>query len=307
MYSQLVIIHRPLHNSQPLHDVINASSVSEQFLNNDNKQQWIHWETCIRKIAIGTTSFIPKLVDAEQLAKRPKNNEDIYIGPEAKKFLLEVVCGLHSPVRGETEVHGQYKELLNSIPKEHDLYTQLFSVHLNARKVREQHLRGLGSQSYGSLARRQLRDAGEVHILGCGALVRDMLPWLMKLTATIKIYVRNYEKNKEKILNEISRYERQLHKLQICELASGLDLQSDKSAVIVAAPLPSESIVRWIDKLHSKCNLILDYRGESVYDPIRLPVRCLSLQDIFHEIDKTKKKVEGEVEKAKALIQSMSH
>lgn len=296
MRSQLVVINKP-------HNVAASAAIVSRVGNNDNDNihPWIFWETCIRKIAISAHSLskIEELVQRKQAVAA----EQIYTGVEAKKFLLEVICGLHSPVRGETEVHGQYKELLSKIPKEHELYNQLFSLHLEARKVRDLHLRGLGSQSYGSLARRKVRGAGEIHVLGAGVLVRDMLPWLMKLTAPLKIYVRNKARVSEDILRYVARSE----KLKICELAEGLDVQVDNSAVIVAAPLQSDEVVDLVGRSRRPCNLVLDYRGESAHDPIRLRTVYLSLQDIFQEIERTKKKVEGEVEKAKALIQSLCH
>lgn len=317
MDSQLIVIHKSRSEEDCGQNSQSDLFAAENFINNPKCHSWIYWETCIRKIAIGTIEKIVSETTAndKQLSERNKDSkghddndgknghDGLYVGAAAKKFLLEVVCGLHSPVRGETEVHGQYKELLSRIPKEHALYSQLVSLHLKARQVRDRYLRGLGSQSYGSLARRKVRAADEIHILGAGGLARKMLPWLMKLEAPLKIYVRN----KSRVSGDISRYAQRENKLKIYELASGLDVQGDHSAVIVAAPLPSEAIVHLIESSHRPCHLILDYRGESIYDPIRYPTAYLSLQDIFREIESNKQKIEQEIEQAKALIQTLSH
>src|SRR6185437_11106148 len=92
---KLVIVHRR-RDTQP---------AAFSFTNPD----WCVWETCVRRLAFGTDAFA---------IEPSERGDEIYLGDHAFRFLLEIVCGLHSPVRGETEVHGQFRQYLNSVPKE---------------------------------------------------------------------------------------------------------------------------------------------------------------------------------------------
>ena len=58
--------------------------------------------------------------------------DEVFTGQNAYVFLLEVVCGLKSPILGETEVHGQYREFLERIKASADkeLYQVLHQVHV---------------------------------------------------------------------------------------------------------------------------------------------------------------------------------
>lgn len=46
------------------------------------------------------------------------------------------------------------------------------------KKVRTEHIVGLGSQSYGSLLRRNTKDLDSATICGSGQLALEILPWL---------------------------------------------------------------------------------------------------------------------------------
>lgn len=287
MFSQLVLIH-----SRRTAEA--ASRSFEQLSSN-----CIVWETCLRRIALGTKQDLSAL----PVVAAPAKGVDVYESRAAKKFLLEIVCGLHSPVRGETEVHGQYRDLLDKIPSHHELYLSLQSIHREARLIRAQHLQGLGSQSYGSIARRKLRKAREVHILGAGALTKDVLPWLCKLDMTVKIYYRSLAR----VHDEISKAAEKHQNVQLHHLDEGLKVDSHHGAMLVSAPMASENISRLMAEKSHCFQTVLDYRGESNFDPVQFSGVYLTLQDIFREIESTKEKVELEVERARMLIHSLCH
>src|SRR4051794_17953925 len=74
------------------------------------------WATCLRSLAFGGT---------------PETGDEYYLQGEAYRFLLEVVCGLKSPIVGETEVFGQFKvfsqEWVKREPKRASLIQKLLS------------------------------------------------------------------------------------------------------------------------------------------------------------------------------------
>jgi glutamyl-tRNA reductase len=74
----------------------------------------VEWQTCLRRIlflnardnhdileAIETEGLLPPIVE-------------VFRGEQAYGFLLEVICGLNSPIVGETAVMGQFKEFLQN-------------------------------------------------------------------------------------------------------------------------------------------------------------------------------------------------
>jgi glutamyl-tRNA reductase len=284
MRSQLIVIHRP-----------RTRGCDELF--SQVPLNWIQWETCIRRLLIGLS---PHTEESSLLA-----GDEVYSGFEAYQFLLETVCGLKSPVKAETEVHGQYREILEKVPVEHPLFKTLQQVHIDARKVRSTHLRGLGSQSYGSLARRTIKNtvirardivAEEIHVLGAGALAREILPWLAKLDLPVHVHVRNPEKHLdlEKKFSSVK-----VHGLS--DQPKGKSLQT----LVVTAPVSSGYLAEWLMPRAQELKLVLDYRGESHQDPLKVSAQYFSLQDIFREIESTKQKVDNETHRATVMIQDL--
>lgn len=271
MLSQLVIIHASRRADEPQS-------------NEDLSSSWLRWQTCVRDLKIGFENEINHV-----------SGQEIYKGRDAYRFLLEIVCGLQSPVKGETEVHGQYRELLDRVDKNHKLYPLLHKAHLDARKVRTSHLQGLGSQSYGSLARKKLRGFDSVALLGAGQLTREILPWLAKHDLPLNIFVRKPDKHQD--LAE--KYK----SVRVHGLTDQVPL--DAKALILAAPMSSAAVTEWLKAKEANLDLILDYRGESHFDPLAVPTDYYSLRDIFREIDNTQQKVEAEIIRARQLVASL--
>ena len=96
MFTDMILIHRPGgHGRSTLADDLRPRLAEEQ--------PAFCWQTCIRQIA---------LIDESQLENvRPTllRGDEIYHEDVGYRFLLEVICGLHSPLIGETEVYGQFK------------------------------------------------------------------------------------------------------------------------------------------------------------------------------------------------------
>lgn len=275
MDSQLALIHRP--KEAGAFSFESGSGVST-------------WNTCLRYIAVGSIDSIKALpIDS---------HDQLHVGRKAYVFLLEVVCGLHSPVQGETEVHGQYRDFLESIKPniERSFFDLLTGVHIHAKKVRTQHLRGLGSQSYGSYCRRKVRGLPEVHLVGSGHMVSELLPWLTKLDVPVKVHCRNAEAKKEIYLK---RY----RNLEVCELFSGNAL---RGAFILAAPVQSQLVQSWLGESRADLSLILDLRAESAGDPLETEVTLENLKAIFSAIENSRVRIGEDLVKARHLINELA-
>ncbi len=237
------------------------------------------WATCLRSLA-----FAP----AELEARRA--DDEVYSDNSAYRFLLEVVCGLHSPVVGETEVFGQFKvfsqEWLKADPRKAPLVRQILS---DAKAIRNQYLRDLGAQSYGSWVRKNLK-APRVHILGAGILVREILPYLVKEGREVVLHARDVKKI-------------DFHAGEICEwLSKPLE---EGAAVLVAAPVGAREIEPWLTR--TPCQ-IFDLREDSNRDVICAPgpTELLTLHGIFNEIEQTKGRLQPRLEEVRREIRERS-
>lgn len=262
------------------------------------------WDTCLRTVAI----FPDQLLDQPPDFPAPidVSTAELLSGEAAYEKLLELICGLHSPMVGETEVFGQFKEAVQKFQSENgsglrSAFHQAFQAWANglledAKKIRRKHLQDLGSQSYGSLVRRELRELGSsaIDVLGAGRLVADILPWISKKT--------------DRVSNQLTVHCRDLSKAQktlsgfIAPGSSFLleNLHDPKKApqsevpsvLLIAAPMSAFEIRAWMKERNRSFDLILDLRGESRQDFLAVASeagRYVSLEEFFRAINDTKK------------------
>jgi glutamyl-tRNA reductase len=201
--------------------------------------------------------------------------DEVYTQEAAYRFLLEVVCGLKSPIVGETEVFGQFKlfsqEWLKLEPKHSTLVQKVLS---DAKAIRSEYLTGLGIQSYGSWVRGTLKPT-RVHFLGGGQLVREIYPYLEKQQRDLVLHLRDREK--------AAVFSAPVH---------ALDEQAfDSGALIIAAPMTAREIGDWLNGEVPR--QIIDLRGDSHIDRLQLATQTEIhlLSDIFAQIEKTKAKL----------------
>ncbi|MCB0379228.1 MAG: hypothetical protein KDD33_12115 [Bdellovibrionales bacterium] len=230
-----------------------------------------HFGTCMRSIVVSLEDHIPNSL----------KSYDFYRGESAYRFLLEVICGMHSPLIGETEILGQFKNFHREYGKVWpSLLQEIFqALNADAKQVRQKHLQNIGCHSYGSLLRKTLAaDIKAMHFLGAGQLVEEILPWFKKAQFPMSIFTRDPEKHRNlKTLDE------KVHLHPITDIAG-----EEKGAVlVVAAPVSAQ----WIQ---SQCQLqdyaqVIDLRGDCQQDP--LPHHNLkTLHQMFHKIEKQKEK-----------------
>jgi glutamyl-tRNA reductase len=227
---------------------------------------------------------------------------EVFRAQHAYQFLLETICGLNSPIVGETAVMGQFKEFLLSakFPNNHwgfflrQLATNLM---IDAKRIRHDHLQGIGSQSYGSLVRQQVKGVPAVAVLGSGKLAREILPWLIGKTK-VRVFYRNYD-----------------HAKDLLEAYPEIDLvkysdanarwPDDEAALVIAAPLSAEQVSRWTrgqKAVFSKC---LDLRGEAASDPVSRDGDVIKLNELFDALRTERERLEGHVEAARDEIKQL--
>lgn len=222
-----------------------ASTVAPSDLDVQNN---LVWTTCRRQLVFCLD------VTAETAAKLPSPEWTLVEGFEAEAMLVEILCGLHSPVVAETEILGQFRDLIEK-NKSHVWMKMWFprtQVWLSTvKEVREKHLCGTGSQSYGSYLRKALDGVSEVDIMGAGSFVKDLLPWLSQKET--RLHVRD----EAKVRAEFPE----------CEVLPMINYQNVSQALVIAAPLSHEAVEAWI-QMHAKNGemknaLVFDFRRDS--------------------------------------------
>jgi len=216
--------------------------------------------------------------------------------------MLEVICGLNSPIVGETAVMGQFKEfLLNAkFPKTswgnflRQLTTNLM---IDAKRVRHDHLQGIGSQSYGSLVRQHVKGLPTVAVLGSGKLAREILPWLIGKTK-VRVFYRSWQHAKD-LLQEYPEIEL----VQYIDGDNGWE--QAEAGLVIAAPLKAVDVARWSRMQSASFTKCLDLRGEAATDPITLPTPVIKLHELFESLRTERERLAGHVEAARAEIKQL--
>jgi glutamyl-tRNA reductase len=269
---------------------------SEEILRGQNL---LSFRTCLREIIIGYDT--QQILDLAERIQGPAKS--IKVGCDAYQFLLEVICGLHSPVVGETEVLGQFKGLLEKASFDKSTGDQMLKrifqgLLTDTKLVREQYLKGMGTQSYGGLVRKNLKPGQPVNIIGAGLLVKDMLPWLTKSTSTLSLFNRTPQKAAE-LIDELSKRE---------SIGFGLTIRVEPlnpealipGVLVVAAPLTSAELRRWITPEISQ---IIDLRDTCDSDPIDTCGKPLqTLTQYFTQLHLHKERTKIQVEQALTAI-----
>lgn len=199
------------------------------------------FETCLRGMLISTTNF------PIEFSSQPPT--EVYQDDTAYTWLLEVLAGLHSPLVGETEVLGQFREQV-IFPLGASVPSFLRGIIEDVKKVRHECLQNLGQKTYGSLARRLMIGDHALYFLGAGQMTREILPFMQKMNRKkVKVVARNFERAKRTLPVE-------------CELHGWNDIVTDEIFdLIVAAPISDEKLREWIQRHPGDVNRCLDLRA----------------------------------------------
>ena len=237
------------------------------------------FRTCRRELAF---------VDA---GDPPPPGVDCFSGETAYAHLLQVICGLDSPMVGETEVMHQFRVFIDGLAAEHRALQALGRRLLtDARAVRADHLSSLGSRSYGSAVRRHVRGCERVAVIGTGMLAREVLPFVIDDRRVVDVFGRRATFDS----TYASVCYRRLTEAQP-ELLKG------QTALVVAAPVES-NVIRQVGAAYATLACVIDLRGEGAADPVPPIAPVVSLQDVFDEMQRAARTADRRVEAAKARI-----
>lgn len=254
-------------------------------------QNGLVWTTCLRQILFTTH---------DEFAQHQIYDSDLVLtSADAVAYLAEVLCGLKSPVFGETEVFGQFKIFLDAAPKtNHPVISShakwirfLFEL---VKNLRTDYIKNTGSNSYGSTLRKLTRDVSQLSIIGAGQLATEILPWISK-NKNIQLHVRNTEKYEELSVKFPS--------VKITKLYSS-DTSFDK-ALIIAAPIDNADLIAVIESTENKPEFIYDLRATG-FEELRQNlknIKMLSLSDFFEIFNEDKVKFENLKTKISQIIQ----
>ena len=251
----------------------------------------LQWQTCLRRIVFlhrAELTLLPAQLDFEA-----------YCGREVYQFLLEVICGLHSPLLGENAVMGQFRKFRASSQFPNTewgrfLRTLTTDLLVDARLVRHHHLEGLGSQSYGSLIRRYLKGHSSVAVLGAGSLAREILPWL----TDVRVFYRN--------LHHASDLQDKYPQMQLEQFRmADAGWNGNSASLVIAAPLDAAEINKWLAIQNVTFSTVLDLRGNADADPIRSRA-VISLSELLTSLQDERKRIEHHVIAARKEIESLT-
>jgi len=269
----------------------------------------LEWQTCLRRIQLLNSIENSALIEAAERQTQKTGSIEIYRGREAYGFLLEVICGLNSPLVCETAVMGQFREFCSQARFPNTSWgwflRQLTSnVLVDAKRVRHEHLQGIGSQSYGSLVRQHVKGMSTVAVLGAGQLAREILPWLVGKTKP-RLFYRNWLHAKD-LLKEYP--EVQLDQYSADDAGWGqieIGLVQRETGLVVAAPMKASEVENWVRAQSSTFTKCLDLRGDAATDPISLPIPVIKLSELFDALRLERQRLAGRVETARAAIKQL--
>lgn len=266
----------------------------------------LEWQTCLRRILFLNRFENSALIEAAE--DSVSGSVEIYRGREAYGFLLEVICGLNSPLVCETAVMGQFREFcshakFSDTPWGWFLRQFTANVLVDAKRVRHDQLQGIGSQSYGSLVRQHVKGMPTVAVLGAGKLAREILPWLIGKTSA-RLFYRNWQHAKD--------LSHEYPEIQLDQYSNGdAGWEQEETGLVIAAPLKAAEVESWVRSQSSTFSKCLDLRGDAATDPIALPIPVIKLSELFDALRTERQRLEGRVDAArgqiKQLVQRQAH
>ena len=263
----------------------------------------LDWQTCLRRVLFLNEAENAALITAAERERMLTSSFQIHRAQDAYRFLLEVICGLNSPLIGETAVLGQFREFVGQarVPNTSwgNFLRQLISnLLVDGKRIRHEYLQGLGSRSYGSLVRHHLGGLPMVAVLGGGQLAREILPWLIGKTE-VRLFHRSLPRAQE-LLTDYPELQLDLLKPE------DAGWQHSETGLVIAAPLRAVEVESWVGKQDSNFSLCLDLRGEAETDPVSLTAPVIKLSELFAGLRAERRRLEGRVQAARTEIKLLA-
>jgi len=221
------------------------------------------WRTCLREVAF---------IDAAAAHTRRSTAGQRLEEGAAYQLLLEILCGLQSPMLGETQVLGQFKAFLGSIDEDHAWIKRIGQRLLtDARDVRTKHLQGLGSRSYGSAVRRDLDDVPHAVVIGTGKLAAEVLPFLADDGRSVDQWGRADASDVVMVPGAIYRRLDAIDREPVVPAAT---------AIIVAAPV-SADVIEAVATRYPNVRRVIDLRADVGNRALAVGCEVIALRDLF--------------------------
>lgn len=254
----------------------------------------LRWQTCLRRIVLLNRAENISLIAAA------RSGSEIYRGKDSYRFLLEVVCGLRSPLIAETQVLGQFRDFCAKAkfpPTSWGWFLRHLTSDLmvDAKAVRSRHLERLGSHSYGGLVRQHVKGIPSVALIGAGQLASEIVPWLIG-KAHLTLFCRN-PLRAQALVDKHPQI--QLEQFTMAHAGQG----NGETALVIAAPLTAREIQNWVE-LQNRCFVkSIDLRAEATTDPLRILFPVLVLSEFLAAVKDDRSHVASQVEAAQAEIE----
>jgi glutamyl-tRNA reductase len=222
------------------------------------------WQTCLREVVFTDD-------DAEPWARGGEALRDA----DAYGRLLEIICGLRSPLVGETQVLGQFKAFLAALRPEQRWFTAIGQRLLtDARAIRARHLHHLGQRTYGSAVRSCTAGCSTVALIGSGALADEILPFISGDARSVHQWTRRPA--------GLQRGSSVTHRLIAAWRDAAVD-ESAAAAVVVAAPVPDADL-QHVASRYAHVHCVVDLRADSARLAWSSGVRVITLGDLFAQM-----------------------
>ena len=261
----------------------------------------IEWQTCLRRILFLNARDHRDILDTIETEGLLPPIVEVFRGQQAYRFLLETICGLNSPIVGETAVMGQFKDFLQNAKFANSSWGNFLrqlatNLMIDAKRVRHEHLQGLGSQSYGSLVRQHVKGLPAVAVLGSGKLAREILPWLIGKTR-VRVFCRNLERAQS--------LRAEFPEIELVPYSSEVGWNEGEAGLVIAAPLQSDEVARWSKSQRVSFTKCLDLRGEAASDAVTSPSIVIPLHELFAALRAERERLESHVDAARAEIKQL--
>ncbi|MBL7542360.1 MAG: hypothetical protein JNL11_01020 [Bdellovibrionaceae bacterium] len=223
----------------------------------------VAFETCLRKIIFFNSPVDKENSDFKKL-KHAVDLVETFHFEQAYRFTLEVICGLHSLIKGETEIFGQFKEFVvrnKSQIEAQGLMSIFQQILTDCKALRNSRIQNWGHNTYGSVTRKLLRVNDGVVLVGSGQLAQEIAPWLKHVS------------NKKVILRRPRDLEPSFSQFQV-EMVHDLTFALDATVLVVAANITNVELEK-----HLRCwpniRMVIDWRGDERW----IQKKC---EDVFH-------------------------
>lgn len=237
--------------------------------NQKNECPFPTFSTCLRQV-----SFVP----TQELSFTLPEDTEVLTGLTATSFLIETLCGLHSPVLGETEVFGQFKNFLEKQNQDPDNLLSQNSmkkwfnfIFQQVKEIRTAHLKDQGPNSYGSFVRLHSKEFKKISLFGSGHLAQEILPWMTEY-AQVEVFCRD-----SKSLEQLPIFKQA--NTRLIEYKSANEMAS---VLVVAASMTDECLRKELARFPTLPERIIDLRKRDTQENIFPQVpRYHSLEEFF--------------------------